>query len=33
VPSGEAAFFWYAVYSGLARMTLHVVPSWVLLYP
>ena len=33
VPSGDAAFFWYAVYSGLARITLHVAPSWVLLYP
>ena len=33
VPSGDVAFFWYAVYSGWARMTLHVTPSWVLLYP
>jgi hypothetical protein len=33
VPSGDVAFFWYAVYSGLARMALHVNPSWVLLYP
>ena len=25
--------FRYEVYSGLARITLHVIPSWVLLYP
>ncbi len=31
VPSGDCAFFWYEVYSGLARITLHVIPSWVLL--
>jgi hypothetical protein len=29
VPSGDDAFFWYEVYSGLARITLHVTPSWV----
>ena len=33
VPSGDAAFFWYAVYSGLARITLHVAPSWVYIIP
>ena len=27
VPSGDAALFWYNVYSGLARMTLHVASS------
>jgi hypothetical protein len=25
--------FWYEVHSGLAGITLHVIPSWVLLYP
>jgi hypothetical protein len=33
VASGDAAFFWYEVYSGLARITLHVIQSWVLLNP
>jgi hypothetical protein len=33
VPSRDCAFVWYEVYSGLARITLHVVPSWLLLYP